>query len=832
MNKVWVAAALGAALVVIPCSARAQQTATAVRVDGAFTEDAWVKAEPITTFVQRDPDEGAAPSHRTEARVLFDDSAIYIAVKAFDAEPDKVKGYLTRRDVGSSSDWVRVYIDSYHDRRTAYSFAVNPVGVKLDTYHFNDDNEDSSWDAVWEAVTARDAEGWRAEFRIPYSQLRFSDGGDGRLGFAIARTVARVNETSTWPLISKNASGWVSQFGELAGVDRPASSKRLELVPYTVAQLTSEPEQRGNPLQRNPDPGASVGMDLKYAVTPGLTLSATINPDFGQVEADPAVVNLGAFETFFDERRPFFIEGSGNFQVDCRDCQIFYSRRIGRAPRGAPALDTGEFMVSPTQSTILGAGKLTGRVGKFSLGALTAVTQEESALIANGTFRRRDIVEPRTFYSVSRLKREFDDQSSIGVVLTTTTRGLTDAVRFLPSGATTGGADVNWRLGSSYALDMNWAASRVTGSSEAISLLQRSTVHMYQRPDAGHVALDPLATSMSGHSGSVAFNKIAGERTRFNVNVGYLTPGFDTNDVGFLSRADRIPQGSWFGLKWETPGRYLRNWRLNFNQWSAFNFDGERLELGYNTNAHFTFQNLWRTGFGVNVNHDGFDDRLTRGGPGGRRPGNINSWQYFSSPDQNVVRVGLDSNFGNDRDGSSWYNFSPGVDVKPTTALNVGLFLSYDRNTRDAQWVRAEGSAPDVHYVFGRLDQTTTSVTTRVNYTITPTLSLQLYARPFVSAGDYANFRELVNPLGHRNADRYQAYGYAGNPDFNVLSFRSTNVLRWEYRPGSALFVVWQHGREGFAQHGNYSFGRDFGDVFGSPQSNALLIKLAHWFNP
>jgi hypothetical protein len=821
-----------ATVVLVPGAAFAQRTATAIRIDGSFDEAAWNKAEAITAFVQREPAEGAAPTHRTEARVLFDDTSIYIAVRAFDTEPDKVQGYLTRRDVGSSSDWIRVYIDSYHDRRTAYSFAVNPVGVKHDTYHFNDDNEDNSWDAVWDVVTARDPQGWRAEFHIPYSQLRFSDGGDGRLGFAIARTVSRINETSTWPLLSRNASGWVSQFGELTGVARPASTKRLELIPYTVAQLSTEPEEAGNPLQQNPDPGVEFGADLKYAVTPGLTLSATINPDFGQVEADPAVVNLGAFETFFDEKRPFFIEGSGNFQVDCRDCTIFYSRRIGRAPRGIPSLNNGEYMITPSQSTILGAGKLTGRVGKFSLGSLAALTQEETALIASGDLRRRDIVEPRTFYSVSRLKREFDDQSSLGFVLTTTNRSLSDSVSFLPSAATTGGADLNWRLGRRFGLDLNWAASHVSGSNEAITLLQRSTVHMYQRPDAGHIDVDPLATEMNGHSGSVAFNKIAGELTRFNVNVGYLTPGFDTNDVGFLSRADRIPQSSWLQFKWEKPGRILRSTYINFNQWSAHNFDGDRLELGYNFNAHFRFQSLWRAGFGVNFNHPGFDDRLTRGGPGGMRPGNINSWQYFTTNEQKPVRFGMDSNFGNDGDGSYWYGLEPNLDLRPTTALALRFGVEYERNRRDAQWVRQVGLPPDPHYVFGRLDQTTTAVTIRVDYTITPTLSLQMYARPFVSAGAYDEFKELVDPLGDSNAERYDPYAYLGNPDFNVLSFRSTNVLRWEYRPGSALFVVWQQGREDFTQQGNFRFGRDFGDVFAAPSSSTLMVKLAHWFNP
>ena len=813
-------------------SAFAQSTAAAIRVDGPLNEAAWSHAEPITAFLQRDPTEGAPPTYRTEARVAYDDEAIYVIVRAHDPEPERIQGFLTRRDVDSSSDWLRIYIDSYHDKRTAYSFAVNPVGVKVDTYHFNDTNSDDSWDAVWDVVAGRDPDGWHAEFRIPYSQLRFSSGGDGRLGFAIARNVARLDETTTWPLLSKNASGWVSSFGELTGVTRAGSIKRLELVPYTVAQLATEPAQPGNPLQKNPDPGLTAGLDMKYAVTSALTLSATVNPDFGQVEADPAVVNLGAFETFFDERRPFFIEGSGNFAVDCRDCNIFYSRRIGRAPRGFPSLQNGEHVVRPRQSTILGAGKLTGRVGQFSLGVLGAATQEEVATIAFGAARRTEPIEPQTFYSVSRLKREFTDQSSLGFVLTSTNRQLTDSLSFLPSSAVTGGADANWRIGERWALDGNWAGSHVQGSLLAMRLLQLSNVHSFQRPDADHVEVDPLATSLSGHAGSVAFNKIAGERTRLNVNVGYLSPGFDTNDVGFLQRADRIPQSSWLQIKWETPGKYKRNLRINFNQWSAFNFDGDRLELGFNFNGHWTFQNQWSTGFGVNVNTPGFDDRLTRGGPGGRTTGNVSSWQYFNTNDRKAVSLNWNSNFGGNGQGTHWLNLEPSVTLRPTSALSAQLGFFHGMDNVYAQWVRAVDGPDGPRYVFARLDQTTTSITTRINYTLTPNLSVQVYAQPFVSAGAYDQYKELVQPMAARQDDRYAPIDYPGNSDFNVLSFRTTNVMRWEYKPGSALFVVWQQGREGVEQHGNYRFGRDFSGVFDTPSTNTLLVKLAYWINP
>jgi hypothetical protein len=806
--------------------------AAAVRVEGNLDES-WIRADPITAFVQRDPHEGAAPTFATEARVLFDDTAIYVAVKAFDPDPGQLKAFLTRRDVNSSSDWIRIIIDSYHDHRTAYAFAVNPAGVKLDSYHFNDTNEDSTWDAVWDVKTRLDIDGWYAEFKIPYSQLRFSGGGDGRLGLAIGRIVARTNELTTWPLLSKKASGFVSSFGDLRGVMPPGATKRLELVPYTVAELATAPRQAGNPFQKNPDPAGRVGLDLKYAITPGLTLTATVNPDFGQVEADPAVVNLSAFETFFQERRPFFIEGSGNFSFNCRDCNLFYSRRIGRSPRGFPTVADGEYVLRPNESTIVGAGKLTGRVGQFSIGSLVAATQEEVAEIAFGAARRASVIEPRTLYTVSRAKREFADQSAVGFILTTTNRDIVDAVSFLPSTAATGGGDFDWRLGRRWQLFGSWAGSRIAGSDAAIERLQLSSVHYFQRPDANHVKLDRTATSLSGHMGNVGFAKIAGERVRGSISMGYQSPGFDPNDLGFVQRTDWIPQNSWVQLRWDTPGRYVRNVRINWNQWSAFNFDGDVLNNGLNFNAHWQFRNQWSSGFGVNANFRTFDDRKTRGGPGAFNNPGWNSWQYLNTNDRKLVSFNWESAFGRNPSGYwRFLNVAPGITIRPTSALSASFGISFNRNSEDAQWVRNVVDGGDTHYIFGHLDQTTTAMTTRVNYTITPNLSLQVYAQPFVSAGAYTGYKELVSPRADSHTDRYAPYAYAGNADFNVLSFRTTNVMRWEYRPGSALFVVWQQGREGFAQRGDFDFSRDFGDVFSTPSTNTLLVKLAYWFNP
>jgi hypothetical protein len=816
----------------VAAPASAVRTATAARIDGPLTEAAWARSIPITSFVQREPAEGAAPTFRTEARVAYDDNALYVSVRAFDGEADRIQSYLTRRDVDSPSDWVEVYIDSYHDRRTAYHFAVNPAGVKRDGYMFNDDNYDSSWDAVWDVTTARDADGWRAEFRIPYSQLRFSRGGDGRLGFAVGRRIARRNEMSTWPLIARSGNGFVSQFGDLEEVVIPRATRRLELVPYAVGQVTTSPRQEGNPLHRTRDGDASVGVDLKYAITPALSLTATVNPDFGQVEADPAVVNLSGFETFFQERRPFFIEGSGNYQVGCGGgCDLFYSRRIGRSPRGAPALGDGEFSRQPAQSTILGAAKLTGRIGAFAVGTLAALSQEEQAEIALGSLRRREAVEPQSFYSVSRARREFSDRSSVGAILTTTTRQRVDALSFLPDTATTGGVDYDWRMGDKFALQGFLMGSTVRGTPEAIDLLQRSPVHSYQRPDAGHVAIDPLARSMSGHSGMVNFAKISGERVRLGANFSYKSTGFDLNDIGFLRRADEMGHSAFFNMRWESPGKYIRQKQFTVDTFRTQNLDGDRLGMGAGASTDWTFQNQWGTGGWSNLFPRVFDDRLTRGGPGGYVNGGFNAFHYFNSNDRLPVSFHWFTFFSRNTDGSRTLNMGPTIQLRPTSALSAEIGVSVDRNRSAAQWVGETETADRTHFVFGRLEQTTSAITTRVNYTVTPNLSLQVYAQPFVSAGAYSGFKELIDGRAARFDDRYAPFAYAENPDFRVLSFRTTNVMRWEFRPGSTLFVVWQQGREGFASNGSFQFGRHYRDVFATPSSNTLLVKLAYWVN-
>jgi hypothetical protein len=823
--------------------------ATALKLDGELTDEVWSRAEKIDGFVQREPKEGAAPTYATEARVAYDAQHLYVAVLAHDPEPAKLRGFLTRRDTYSPSDWVAVVIDSYHDKRTAYEFSVNPAGVKQDKYYFNDGDEDQGWDAVWDVVVATRADGWSAEFRIPLSQLRFPPSGKPTFGFALSRQIARLNETSTWPLIARSTNGIVSQFGELHGLELTKSPKRLELVPYTVGDLSTEPDT-GNPLVKTVDPGASVGVDMKYAITPGLTMTATLNPDFGQVEADPAVVNLSAFETFFPERRPFFVEGSGvfRFDMDCNDgsCTgLFYTRRIGRQPQLSADVPDDGFAASPSNTTIIGATKLTGRIGGFSLGILNALTSEEEARVAlaggeqpgvaTGSFRSTTPIEPFASYTVGRARREFANQSAIGLMMTATNRNVGDErspMRVLANSAYSGGIDWDLRLTRKYAVAGYWAGTRINGTEAAIARLQENNVHSFQRPDAGHVEFDPTRTTLSGQSGFLAVRKISGARVRFESNVGFKTPGFDSNDLGFIRRADQITQSNWLQWRHDKPGKYIRSFRFNINQWSGHNLDGDRLNFGSNVNAHWTFKNNWSSGLGINRERGSFDDRATRGGPGANYEGNWNFWSYVSTDDRKWLALDTFLGGGTSEFGPHFFNVNPGLTFRPAPSLSVSGGIRFNQYDEDAQWVTNEESAgAPTRYVFGRLDQRTVALTTRVNYTMSPTLSLQVYAEPFVSAGAYSNYKELVDGRADDWRARYTPYAYADTADFNYRSFRTTNVLRWEYRPGSALFVVWQQGREENAPHGDFRFGRDLGDVFRAPASNVFLVKFSYWLN-
>ncbi len=809
---------------------------TAVRVEGTPDRAAWSAAVPANAFIQREPAEGGSPSQSSDVRVMYDTTTLYVRVHAFDTEPDRILSYLTRRDEDSPSDWLHVFVDSYHDRRTAYEFAVNPAGVKRDAYWYNDNNRDESWDAVWDVKVHRDPDGWSAEFEIPFSQLRFTPSPAATFGFAVSRELGRLKETSTWPLLARSATGYVSSFGELRGLSMSGSPSRLEAMPYTVANLATQPTA-GNPLIDAVAPNLAVGFDGRYALTPALTLTGTINPDFGQVEADPAEVNLSAFETFFEERRPFFIEGSGafSFGLDCPNCSgLFYSRRIGRAPQGGDALPDGDdvFTSAPSQTTILGAAKLTGRIGRTSIGVLHAVAREQEADVLDGPARSAQVVEPLTNYSVATVRRDFVNQSSVGAMVTSTNRRPAAGLDFLSDHANTAGVNFDWRFGGIYSLNGNLMGSRVDGSPEAIERLQNNSRRYYQRPDAEVNRFDPTLTTLAGAASRLSLGKIGGQRVRFQTNVGFRTPGFEINDLGFLQRADERNMSNWIQFRSDVPNRWVRSRNINFNQYARWTFDGEPLSSGGNINAHVVFLNNWRLGGGLNLNGQELDDRRSRGGPAVLVEGFTGHWGYFNTDDRWPITPSLEWNVGGDGHGSTFWRLNPEMTVRPSPSIKASLGLRVQQDVTNEQWITNEtDGAGRTHYVFGRLDQTTVSFTARLSYTMTPTVSLQLYAEPFVSAGDYADTKELVDGRNPSLALRYAPYTYGSNPDFNAKFFRTTNVLRWEYRPGSTLFVVWQQARVGSSDQGAFRFSRDVGDIFQSDATNVLLVKFAYWLN-
>src|ERR1041384_7980621 len=515
-------------------------------IDGRDDDPIWQQAPAITAYREFQPAENGDPRFATAAKIAYDANNIYIFVRAFDPHPDSILRPLSRRDQIGATDKVGAMLDSYHDRRSGYEFWVTPAGVKLDVAIYNDGNEDEAWDAVWYVATRVDSLGWTAEFRIPLSQLRYSPAATHTFGVLLLRDIYRYTERLAWPQVSRSRAAVVSQFGGWSGLGGLGSPRRLEVAPYTVAKNASVPTATGF----GRDQTFTAGADVKYGITSNLTLNATVNPDFGQVEADPAVVNLTAFETFFQERRPFFVEGTGIFrfsvdcnQVNCSGEGLFYSRRIGRAPQLG---DTFYDPRSPTATRILGAGKLTGRLsGGLTVGLREALTQHVGP--PSGV-----TIEPQTNYSVVRLQQDLDGgESGVGMLLTAVNRSLDDSsAPLLRRGAYVGAIAARPRFANRrYEVSGSLDFSRVAGSATSIAATQRDAVHYYQRPDAG-LPYDTTRTSLAGDADELRFAKVGGKRTNFETSYQRRSPGFEVNDLGFLRRSDQQAWSNWFGFSW------------------------------------------------------------------------------------------------------------------------------------------------------------------------------------------------------------------------------------------------------------------------------------------
>ena len=852
-------------------SIRAARREGPIVLDAKLDEPAWQSATPATEFTQSYPNARQTPTQRTEVRVLYDDAALYVGVKMFDSHPDSIAAQLARRDAsGIYSDWVHVIIDSYYDRRTAFRFTVNPMGVKKDVYTSNDGPEDINWDAVWEVGTRVDSDGWTAEYRIPFSQLRFaSTSGERIWGFQVMRDIARNNERASFATWVPQEPGFVSRFGNLTGLVNIPSPRRLEIMPYVSSKLTSAPGDEANPFYKGKSFEGSVGGDLRWGMPGGLTLTATVNPDFGQVEVDPAVVNLSAFETFFPEKRPFFLEGSDVFSFgnvirnnDYGGQTFLYSRRIGRTPQRYPGGAGVAYFDAPEQTTIAGAAKITGKRGPWTIGVMDAVTPEEKAqlVLTDGT-RAETPVEPMSNYFAGRLRRDLRAGNTVvGAMVTHTLRRLEDSIfdDILPGNAAFGGLDFEHRWDNrQWALSGFASASRVAGSREVIGNIQRSPVRYYQRPDADYLEVDPDATSLTGYLSSIALSKRG--KTDFSLSLRDASPGFEINDFGFHGRMDYRSASTFVGRQNYVPSKRFRSTSKYVYTNHAWNYGGTSIFQALGSGLDGTFANFWSGGLGGGFNTDYYNDRLTRGGPIALNKRGWNANAYLNSDSRKpVVFSGNLSASGNAARGWS-RNGGLSVNARPTSNMSIRFGPQLSANHSVAQYVRGVTDAEATHtfgrrYVFADLDQTTLSLDTRIEWTLSPTLSLQTYMQPFVSAGQYSGFKEFAKP---KTLD-FLVYGedvgtitrsdegvFTVDPDgpapspeftfadptFNIRSLRGNAVLRWEYRPGSALFFVWQQQRSDFEPIGDFELGRDVGAIFRTHPTNIFLLKATYWFN-
>lgn len=839
-----------------PAASAARMTAP-IRVDGTLDEVAWESATPITEFTQVQPSEGRPASERTDVRILYDDNALYIGARLYDRQ--QVRSRVGRRDMGmSASDWLTVIIDARHDHLTSFGFEVNPAGVRRDQTRARG-NEDNSWDPVWEAATSVTDSGWVAELRIPFSQLRFSGAVEQTWGLQVERQIARNQEFSVWAYTPPGQPGGAPRYGHVTNLTRLATGKRLEFMPYVVTKAEYI-ERFGNPFRSNSEYKFDGGADLKYRLTSSLTLDATVNPDFGQVEVDPAVINLTAFETFFPEKRPFFIESSEMFRFgDDGANNVFYSRRIGRQPSLAPPYAVRDV---PTESKILGAAKLTGRtVGGWATGVIDAVTRREMARYraTDGTLGET-VAEPLTNYFVGRVRRELrGGQTSVGALFGALNRDLdTDELSAaLRSAAYSGGIDFNHQWSRrTFTLQGFVAGSHVRGEPGVIAATQRLPYHYFQRPDADHLDYDETRESLSGMAGSLSLAKQANRNWWGRVRVNTTTPAYEVSDLGFQRRADRIDKQLITEYFESRPRGIFRRHSAYFQALNEHNYGWENISNRIFAGADGQLMNYWSLNVNLQTSLAGtVDDRLTRGGPAAYRPGfsSVN-FNISSDPRSRIVgNIGAFLQRGKAGDASDVFS---SLTIKPAPHWDVSLSPSFSRSNSGAQYLLrladpAATSTFGQRYVFAAIDQNVFAVNTRVNYTFSPGLSLQVFMQPFIATGDFGPPKEFAAPgtfdfleygkdIGEIANGRVYPTGQASGgpsfalpaPDFNVRSLRGNAVMRWEWRPGSTLYLAWQQTRNDFEPIGDFSTGRDLGALFGAPPDNILLVKISYWFNP
>lgn len=830
-----------------------------IRVDGRLDELVWATAQPITDFVQKEPVEGAPPTERTEVRFVYGADALYVGARMYSSGgSESIQAPLGRRDNVDLAEYIRVSLDTYLDRRTAYSFGVTAAGVRLDHYHRSDseDDIDSGFDPVWEARVTTDAEGWTAEMWIPFSQLRYTDLPEQTWGLNVHRWIPSKNEDDYWVLVPRTEQGWASRFGELRGVGDLAVGHRIELLPYVVGGSTINGRRDpDDPFDDGRNLEGQVGGDLKMGLGPNLTLDATVLPDFGQVEADPAVINLSANETYYTERRPFFTEGVQLIGGSINN--YFYSRRIGARPE-APA--PGDFVDYPRNTPILGAGKITGRLPSgTSIGILGAVTGEEHARtfdLEAGAFDRVRVA-PRSTWGVARVQQEVGRSgSTVSLMLAGVHRDLESGeplASLLTRNALTVAGESLWRLGGGrYELGISGGISYLDGEEEAVLRVQQASPRYFQRPDAPHLVLDPTLTSMAGYKATVQAQKVAGEHWLWDFFLDFESPEVEFNDIGRLQGGDGIQARQSLTYRETTPGSIFRNYRFSVTKLTEWTYGRELRWNNLSGNASFTWNNFWTTSANTEVSFRGQEWQWTRGGPAMETPLAVNSTLRMQNSSASETRWNAQLRFGADEEGGWSTELSGGFSFVPDPRWEISLNPSFGREVNSRQYVTArQDGRPETfggRYIFSFIDRTTLAMETRLNFTFRPDLDLSVYAQPFAASGRYYDFGELeasrsrhmrtygtdgtsieVHPDGSRTVVDGTTRFLLPNRDFNVKSFRSTTVMRWEWRPGSTLYLVWQQDRSADDLPQERA---TFGDMFGSlgvVGNNYFAIKASYW---
>jgi hypothetical protein len=858
-----------------------------IEIDGVLDEAQWADARVFTGFTQREPVEGGPAEHDTEVRLLFGEDAIWVAARMWDPDPASIDRRLARRDSHGTYDQFSMHLDPNLDGLTGYSFRVSAANVQGDTYFYNDDQMDGAWDAVWSSAVAVDEHGWTAEMRIPLSQIRYEATPEPQTwGVNFQRFRVATNERSYYSLVSRLRQGMVSQMARLENVSVSRPSRRLELRPYVVSSFENGPADPADPFFDGSAVGGRVGVDLSYGLGSAFTLNATVNPDFGQVEADPAVINLSAFETFFPEQRPFFVEDARvfDFGLSGGSNALFYSRRIGRQPQGS-APDGANFTDVPSNATILGAAKLAGRTsGGMSLGALAAVTGNEFGRGEfDGAVQSDFLMEPRTQYGVFSVGQDFNEgQTQIRGLTSLVFRELPESGSFdwLPSSAYNGGLRFEHQWSDrTWALWAFLAGSHVRGTEEAMERIQRSSTHYLQRPDATRFSVDPTATSLSGRDWRLQFEKRNGAHWTGAVWVAEVSKAFEVGDVGFSNNAERLDGGFRIGYREITPGSVLRSYNISVNSfhnwshealddaWSVSSWHDARTSGNYSLNLNGDFLNYWGARANLRYNPQQMSRGATRGGPVMVSPASTN-WSINVDTDRRkAFSLGMNLEQSRDqvgRGGSTQVRAD--FQLRPSDNLALSFNPGWETSKAGDQYVTATSVLPyeptyGTRYVFADLDRNTFSMETRVDWTFSPRLSLQLFAQPLLSSGDYVQYKQLrssrsydfdaftpgradatgeevlcstaICQVGETQYVDFDGDGVVDDSfsdgDFNVRSLVGNAVLRWEYRPGSTIFFVWQRNQVGSSSVGDFDFDRDLGALFGAPAENRFIVKVNYW---